>query len=145
MLLLTALMLKPFKINYPLIKTGGVYTFISDSGIDYEVRFARKKNNLLHATIAFGVVNDEFDGEEYIMTNKHEAYRVMSTIVQVFINYKKEHPNINIFEFVGEPTADENSEFPKKRLTLYQRYLPEIFNNSWKQKVSQRKLPSTSL
>ena len=36
-------MLKPFKINYPLIKTGGVYTFISDSGIDYEVRFARKK------------------------------------------------------------------------------------------------------
>ena len=128
-------MLKPFKINYPLIKTGGVYTFITNSGIDYEVRFARKKNNLLHATIAFGVINDEFDGEEYVMTNKHEAYKVMSTIVKIFINYKQEHPNINTFEFVGEPTADENAEFPKKRLTLYQRYLPEIFDKSWKQTV----------
>tara|TARA_B100000963_G_scaffold358957_1_gene384916 strand:- start:23 stop:439 length:417 start_codon:yes stop_codon:yes gene_type:complete len=128
-------MLKPFKINYPLIKTGGIYTFVSDYGINYEVRFARKKNNLLHATIAFGVLNEEFDGEEYVMTNKFEAYRVMSTIVIVFLNYIEQHPNVNTFEFVGEPTADEYAEFPKKRLTLYQRYLPKIFDKTWKKSV----------
>ncbi len=59
-------MLDPFPINFPLIKTGSVYTFISNSGIEYEVRFARKKNNLLHSSIAFGVINDEFEGEEYV-------------------------------------------------------------------------------
>ena len=118
-----------------MIKTGGIYTFVSDYGINYEVRFARKKNNLLHATIAFGVLNDEFDGEEYVMTNKFEAYRVMSTIVIVFLNYIEQHPNVNTFEFVGEPTADENAEFPKKRLTLYQRYLPKIFDKTWKKSV----------
>ena len=89
------------------------------NGIDYEVRFARKKNNLLHATIAFGVLNDEYDGEEYVLTNKGEAYKVMSTIVTIFNKYKKEHPNINTYEFVGEPTASEDAEFPKKRLTLF--------------------------
>ena len=90
-------MLSPFKINFPAIKTGSVYTFQTQSGLDYEVRFARKKNNLLHATIAFGVLNDEYDGEEYVLTNKGEAYRIMSTIVTIFNNYKTEHPNINTF------------------------------------------------
>jgi hypothetical protein len=60
----------------------------------------------------------------------------MSTIVIIFNNYKKEHPNINTFEFVGEPTANEKAEFPKKRLTLYKRYLPYIFDKSWKLKIS---------
>jgi hypothetical protein len=129
-------MLDPFPINFPLIKTGSVYTFISNSGIEYEVRFARKKNNLLHSSIAFGVINDEFEGEEYVMTNKNEAYKVMATIVTIFLNYKKEHPNINTYEFVGEPTASETSEFPHKRLTLYKRYLPYIFNKKWKKKVN---------
>jgi len=129
-------MLSPFKINFPAIKTGSTYTFQTLNGIDYEVRFARKKNNLLHATIAFGVLNDEYDGEEYVLTNKGEAFKVMSTIVTIFNKYKKEHPNINTYEFVGEPTASEDAEFPKKRLTLYKRYLPYIFDNSWKLKIS---------
>ena len=128
-------MLDPFPINFPLIKTGSVYTFISNSEIEYEVRFARKKNNLLHSTIAFGVINDEFDGEEYVLTNKNEAYKVMATIVAIFLNYIKEHPNINTFEFAGEPTANETAEFPHKRLTLYKRYLPYIFDKKWKHKV----------
>ena len=129
-------MLAPFKINYPAIKTGSIYTFQTLNGIDYEVRFARKKNNLLHATIAFGVLNDEFDGEEYVQTNKGEAFKVMSTIVTIFNNYKKEHPNINTYEFVGEPTVNENAESPKKRLNLYRRYLHYIFDDSWKLKIS---------
>ena len=81
------------------------------------------------------MLNDEFDGEEYVMTNKFEAYRVMSTIVIVCLNYIEQHPNVNTFEFVGEPKADKHAEFPKKRLTLYQRYLPKIFDKTWKKSV----------
>ncbi len=133
-------MLSPFKINYPAIKTGSVFTFQTESGLNYEVRFARKKNNFLHATIAFGVLNEEFDGEEYVVTNRGEAYRVMSTIVVIFNNYKSEHPNINIFEFVGEPTANEKNDFPKKRLTLYKRYLPYIFDDKWRLNLKGNKV-----
>ncbi len=35
------------------------------------------------AAKVFGVVNDEFEGEEYVATNKGEVYQVMNTIVEI--------------------------------------------------------------
>jgi len=122
---------EPYDIEYPVIKSGSTYKFDTDSGVEYEVRFARKKNNLLHTSIAFGVLNDEYEGEEYALTNRGEAYRVMTTIVIIVKTYMEHHPNVKIYEFVGEPTAQEHDEFPAKRLNLYNRYLRKMFDNSW--------------
>lgn len=120
-----------FPITYPQIPSGQIYTFTTINEVEYEVRFARKKDNPLHVSVVFGVLNDEYDGEEYSLTNKGEVYRVMATIVVIIKNYFKEHPNINIFEFSGEPTAEEKSKIPQKRLNLYERYLPEVFGDDW--------------
>lgn len=120
-----------FPITYPLIPSGQIYTFTSTNDVEYEVRFARKKDNPLHVSIVFGVLNEEYDGEEYSLTNKGEVYRVMATIVKIIKNYLKEHPNTNIFEFSGEPTAKEKTKIPQKRLNLYERYIPEVFDHSW--------------
>ncbi len=132
--------LTPYEIIYPSIPSGNVFLFTTDSDLEYEVRFARKKDNLLYVSIAFGVLNEEFEGEEYAMTNRGEAFRVMTTIVVIFKHYKSLHPNINTYEFVGEPRADEDAEFPTKRLKLYQRYLPQIFDDSWKIEVKGNKV-----
>ncbi len=132
--------LEPYKIEYPAIKSGSVYKFTTDSDIDYEVRFARKKNNLLHTSIAFGVLNDEFEGEEYALTNRGEAFGVMTTIVVIVKAYMAEHPNVKIYEFVGEPTAQEHDEFPRKRLNLYNRYLRQMFDQSWKFELQGNKM-----
>jgi hypothetical protein len=132
--------LQPYEITYPSIPSGNVFLFTTDSDLEYEVRFARKKDNLLYVSIAFGVLNEEFEGEEYAMTNKGEAFRVMNTIVVIFNHYKELHPNINTYEFVGEPRADEDAEFPTKRLKLYQRYLPQIFDDSWNIEVKGNKV-----
>jgi len=121
----------PYEIEFPVIKSGSTYKFETDSEIEYEVRFARKKNNLLHTSIAFGVLNDEFEGEEYGLTNRGEAYRVMTTIVVIVKAYMVQHPNVKIYEFVGEPTAAEHDEFPAKRLNLYNRYLRQMFDQNW--------------
>lgn len=85
----------------------------------------------MHTSIAFGVLNDEFEGEEYALTNRGEAFRVMTTIVDVVRAYMHEHPNVKIYEFVGEPTAQEHDEFPHKRLNLYNRYLRKMFDITW--------------
>ena len=122
----------PYKIEFPAIKSGSTFKFETQSEIEYEVRFARKKNNLLHTSIAFGVLNDEFEGEEYSLTNKGETYRVMTTIVVIVKAYMEQHPNVKIYEFVGEPTAAEHDEFPAKRLNLYNRYLGQMFDQNWK-------------
>jgi len=126
------ILIEPFKIIPPAIVSGSVYLFTTDSGLEYEVRFARKKDNLLHTTVAFGVLNDEFGGEEYSVTNRGEVYRVMATIVAIVRTYMAEHPNLRLVEFTGEPTENELADSTTKRLSLYNRYLKDIFDSNWK-------------
>lgn len=95
------------------------------------MRFGRKQNNILNTSIVFGVINEEFEGEEYSMTNKFEVYRVMATLVEIIRLYMKLHPKINCYEYTGEPTEKEMNKEGRIRLALYNRYLPAIFDESW--------------
>lgn len=121
----------PYKITLPAIKSGTVYSFTTDSDVNYEVRFGRKQDNILNATIVFGVTNDEYEGEEYSITNKGEVYQVMATIVEVVSLYKNEHPNVNSFEFTGEQSEKEKEKNKNVRLNLYYRYISKVFDKSW--------------
>ena len=123
--------LQPYRIITPAIKSGTVYSFITDSDVNYEVRFGRKQNNILNATIVFGVTNEEYDGEEYSITNKGEVYKVMATIVTVVRMYKEEHPNINLYEYTGEQSEQEKAKNRNVRLALYDRYIRKVFDESW--------------
>ncbi len=123
--------LQPYKIILPVIKSGTIYSFTTDSNVNYEVRFGRKQNNILNATIVFGVTNEEYDGEEYSITNKGEAYKVMATIVEVVRKYKEEHPNINLFEYTGEQSEKEKAKNRNIRLALYSRYIERVFDEKW--------------
>ena len=122
-------------IEFPNIPSAGVYYFNTGSGLRYEVRFGRLQDNILHANIVFGVVNDEFEGEEYVTTNRGEVYQVMNTIVEIVKNYMKEHPKVSIYEFnaVGRDGEDESAE--NARMVLYKRFLPKIFEQGWKFKI----------
>jgi hypothetical protein len=121
----------PYHIILPVIKSGTVYSFTTKSNVVYEVRFGRKQNNILNATIVFGVTNEEYDGEEYSLTNKGEVYKVMATIVEIVKLYRKEHPNINLFEYTGEQSDKEKIKNRNVRLALYNRYIRRVFDNSW--------------
>ena len=50
---------KILSIEFPAIKSAGLYYFNTPSGLRYEVRFGRRQDNILHASIVFGVVNDK--------------------------------------------------------------------------------------
>ena len=131
---------KSYSYIPPAIVSGSVYLFTTDSGLEYEVRFARKRNNLLHCTIAFGVLNEEYEGEEYVVVNKGEVFRVMATIVDIVKKYIEEHPNVRSFEYSGEPTGKETENRPSKRMNLYDRYLPAIFGTSWSFELNGNKM-----
>jgi len=122
-----------YVITAPAISTAGVYYFTTDSEINYEVRFGRRQDNILHATIVFGVTNDEFEGEEYTVTNKGELYRVMTTIVAVVKMFMVEHPKMVTYEFTGLAKDTEPEDKLTSRINLYKRYLPRIFDRGeWK-------------
>ncbi len=130
-----------FPIEYPPIKSAGVYYFNTSSGLRYEVRFGRRQDNILHSTIVFGVINDEFEGEEYVTTNRGEVYRVMNTIVMIVKDFMEQHQKVNIYEFHAIDRDDEeerpsqqeqkNKIKGNSRLKLYKRYLPKIFEKGW--------------
>ena len=124
-------LLPTYKIIKPAISTAGVYYFTTDNGLEYEVRFGRKKDNILHGTIVFGVINDEFEGEEYTLTNKGELYRVMSTIVMIVRLYMESNPAMLVYEFTGIARDDEKDSQQSARMLLYKRYLPYIFEDNW--------------
>ncbi|MDQ3192590.1 MAG: hypothetical protein M3Q58_13435 [Bacteroidota bacterium] len=124
-----------YTIIPPAIPTGSVYYFTTDNGVQYEVRFGRKQDNFLNATIVFGVLNEEYEGEEYVVTNKGEIYKVMATIVEVVKMYIDQHPNINSFEYTGEPNKEIADGEPSTRIRLYERYLKKIFNHNWSHKI----------
>lgn len=130
----------PYKITPPAIKSGTVYSFTTGSGVNYEVRFGRKQDNILNATIVFGVTNEEYEGEEYSITNKGEVYQVMATIVEVVRLYKDEHPNVNSFEFTGEQSEKEKEKNKNVRLNLYHRYISEVFDKSWTTEFTEDKI-----
>ena len=121
-----------YAITAPAISTAGVYYFTTDGDINYEVRFGRRQDNILHATIVFGVTNDEFEGEEYTVTNKGELYRVMTTIVKVVKMFMGEHPKMVTYEFTGLAKDSEPEDKLTSRINLYKRYLPRIFDKEWK-------------
>ncbi|MBS1647004.1 MAG: hypothetical protein JST67_06655 [Bacteroidetes bacterium] len=124
-----------YDIEFPAIKSAGIFYFNTDSGLRYEVRFGRKQDNILHATIVFGVINDEFDGEEYIVTNRGEVYTVMNTISEIIRYFMDEHPNVNIYEFHAVSKEGEENVHTNARMYLYRRYLPRIFNNNWNAQI----------
>lgn len=122
-----------YKIIPPAIASAGLYYFTTDSGIKYEVRFGRRKDNILKATIVFGVINDEYEGEEYVVTNRGELYRVMETISSVIKTFMKEHPKMISYEFTGLSREGENEQKSSARINLYYRYAKRIFEGKiWK-------------
>ncbi len=122
----------PFKIIAPAISSAGLYYFTTDAGIKYEVRFGRRKDNILKATIVFGVINEEYEGEEYVLTNSGELFRVMETINQVIQLFMKEHPKMISYEFTGLAREGEDEDKASARINLYFRYANRIFNKNWK-------------
>ena len=124
--------MQPYPIIAPAIPSGQIYQFTTDHGVEYEVRFGRKRDDIFHAVVVFGVLNDEYEGEEYVVTNKGDAFRVMTTISEVINMYLKEHPNMRTMEFTGILRENETDEV-SKRTKLYLRFLPRVFHPSkWK-------------
>jgi len=87
----------------------------------------------MKATIVFGVTNEEYDGEEYVETNKGEVFRVMATISTVIRNFIDEHPKMISFEFTGLSRKDDTEVKSSVRIKLYYRYAQRIFfEKFWK-------------
>lgn len=127
----------PYKIDKPILSSGGKYTFTTKYGIEYEVVFARHKSDIFHYSVAFGVTNDEFNGEEYRLTNKADVFKVIATILEVIRLFLREHPNISNFDFTGI-SEEATLNTIGRRTKIYLRYIHLLFPpTEWSYTVSE--------
>lgn len=122
--------LEPYDIEAPEIKSGAAYYFETDSGLRYEVLFAKKKNNYLENIINFSVLNEEFD-DEYSVTNRGEIYRVISTVIEIILIYHENHSYSISYEFSGEFKDGNEDRETSIRSLLYYRKAKEIMHDNW--------------
>ena len=121
---------KVYEIIRPEVDLGHVYNFTTDSGVEYEVRFGKKKKDFSSRVIDFSVLNEEFE-EEYAETNRGEIYRVMATIIEIFKRYDAENDYARSYEFSGETKGKDDNAETSIRTKLYYRYASRILNDQW--------------
>jgi hypothetical protein len=123
---------KIFDIESPAIETGATYFFISGSGLRYEVRFGKKKDNYLGHVVNFSVLDDAFE-DEYSVTNKGELYSVIATVIEIVRQFHAKHPSSDTYEFSGEFKDDrDRKDEASIRTKLYFRYAQQVLAPNWR-------------
>jgi len=119
-----------YPIEAPEIPTGSTYYFNTDSGLRYEVLFAKKRDDYLGNIINFSVLNEEFE-DEYSETNRGEVYRVIATVVEIIRIYHSFHSYSLSYEFSGEFKDRNDDGETSKRTMLYYRKALHIMHPKW--------------
>lgn len=122
--------IEPYEIRRPEIASGAAYYFMTGSGLQYEVLFAKKKSNYLENIINFSVLNDEFE-DEYSETNRGEVYRIIATVLEIVRIYHEHHSYSLSYEFSGEYKGDEARTGASIRTRLYYRKALQVMHPSW--------------
>lgn len=131
--------LQPYQIRAPEIKSGADYYFETESGLRYQVLFARKKKNYLEHIVNFSVLSDEFE-DEYSETNRGEIYRVIATVAEIIRLYHHNHSYATSYEFSGEFKKGNESRETSIRTLLYYRKAKEIIHPCWDIDISGNKV-----
>ena len=137
---------EPYPIKVPEIQSGDTYYFTTESGLQYQVRFGKKRDNYLGNIINFSVLSEEFE-DEYSETNRGEIFRIISTIIEIIRLYHENHVHSDTYEFTGEFKETRDTQTASIRSRLYFRYARRCLNKGWEpllegNKVIIRKLKS---
>lgn len=128
-----------YDIELPNIPSGSAYYFTTDSGLRYEVLFAKKRDSYLENIINFSVLNEEFE-DEYSETNRGEVYRVIATVGEIIRIYHDNHAYSHSYEFSGEFKEGNEDRKTSIRTLLYYRMAKKMMHNIWDIKLSGNKV-----
>ena len=122
--------INPYHVQAPGIKSGSEYYFETESGLKYQVLFAKKKNSYMENIVNFSVLSEEFE-DEYSETNRGEIYRVIATVVEIIYLYHSHHAYSTSYEFSGEFKKGNEQRETSIRTLLYYRKARDIMHPLW--------------
>jgi hypothetical protein len=122
---------KIYNITPPTYETGYVYHFATDSGLEYEVRFAHKTDNNLLKLVNFTVLGNDFD-QDYPVTNRGEMYSIIATVIEILRTFHFYHNFTKSYEFSGAYKENEKkNDIGSIRSRMYMRWALKVLNNNW--------------
>ena len=130
---------EPYEIEVPEIASGDTYYFTTESGLMYQVRFGKKRDNYLGNIVNFSVLSDEFE-DEYSETNRGEIYRIIATVIEIANLYHSNHVHSETYEFTGEFKDEHETQTASIRSRLYYRYALRVLNPNWTVKLEENKV-----
>ena len=130
---------EPYDIEAPEIESGDTYYFVTGSGLKYQVRFGKKKDNYLGNIINFSVLSDEFE-DEYSETNRGEVYQIVATVIEIIRIYHSYHIHSDTYEFTGEYKDEHETQSASIRSRLYYRYTHRILRDDWESSLEGNKV-----
>ena len=130
---------KLYDFKKPEIPTGDTYYFTTDSGLKYQVRFGKKRENYLGNIVNFSVLSEEFE-DEYDETNRGEVYRIIATVVEIVRVYHSYHSHSDTYEFTGEFKDDHDDQAASIRSRLYYRYALKLLSPKWQAQLEGNKV-----
>jgi len=128
-----------YPVDIPEIRSGAAYYFETESGLRYQVLFAKKKRNYLEHIVNFSVLNEEFE-DEYSETNRGEIYRVIATVVEIIRIYHENHSYSTSYEFSGEFKKGNEHRETSIRTLLYYRKARDIMHPFWDIEIKGNKV-----
>jgi hypothetical protein len=128
-----------YPVKEPEIRSGAEYYFETESGLRYQVLFAKKRSSYLEHIVNFSVLNEEFE-DEYSETNRGEIYRVMATVVEIIRRFHAYHSYSTSYEFSGEFKKGNEKRETSIRTLLYSRKAREIMHPFWKIDIKGNKV-----
>lgn len=130
---------EPYPIKVPEIQSGDTYYFTTESGLQYQVKFGKKRDNYLGIIINLSVLSEEFE-DEYSETNRGEVFRIISTVIEIIRIYHENHVHSDTYEFTGEFKETRDTQTASIRSRLYFRYAGRCLNEKWEPKLEGNKV-----
>ena len=121
---------EPYNVRIPKIRSGDTYDFTTESGLQYQVRFGKKRDNFLGNIINLSVLSEEFE-DEYSETNRGEVFRIISTVIEIVRLYHENHVHSVSYEFTGEFKESRDNQAASIRSRLYYRYALRCLTEEW--------------
>lgn len=122
---------KPFSFQRPAYIGTRQYTFQNDEGKEYCVQFVQKKTHFNEYIVDLSI--RDMDLDEYLTTNFGDVFRVLSTVVEILIDFIKNATHVIKIEFV--PVGETDQQY-NRRLIVFERYA-KIFKQltAWNYKI----------
>lgn len=122
---------KPFPFQRPVYIGTRQYTFENEEGKEYCVQFVQKKSHFNEYIVDLSI--RDMDLDEYLTTNFGDVFRVMSTVVEILLDFIDNAPHTVKIEFV--PVGETNQEH-NRRLIVFERYAKIFMQiSNWNYKI----------